>query len=220
MRLIQKKIGVTPDGQLGPITAAAIMKYMQLSPEEAAHFIGQCAWESKSFTQMKEDFSRYTEDNLLTVFGKYFEKERQVTINDKVIRQKASDFVGHPEKIGSWVYANRMGNGPFESGEGYLFRGRGPIQLTGKRNYQLFAGHIKDGCILSDPDLVAEKYALESARFYFDTNNIWRHCAQVNDDSILTVSRIINLGSAASKSIPNHLNDRIFQTNRFYAWLK
>jgi putative chitinase len=208
MKNIQENIGVVADGVFGPNTARAMKDYLKLSPSEAAHFLGQCVWESASFTKMREDFSRYTERNLLSVFGKYFTKET------------AKDFVGHPEKIANLVYANRMGNGGPESGDGYKFRGNGPLQLTGRRNHELFSDYVKEPGIIKNPELVNEKYPLESAKFYFDTNNIWRYCSKVDDDSILNVSRMVNLGSINSKKIPNHLDHRAFHTKRVWQWLK
>jgi putative chitinase len=219
MKEIQSKLNLKPDGVFGPKTAAAMAQHLKLSKEEAAHFLGQCVLESGSFTKMREEFHRYTEANLLSVFPKYFVKYTPIMINGKIVQQKAADFVGKPEKIANWVYANRMGNGGPESGDGWKFRGAGPLQLTGKSNFELFSNYVKDPEIMKNTDLVGTKYQLESARFFFDRNNIWRHCKEVNDNTILTVSRIINVGNANSKVIPNHLKERVFHTKRVHQWL-
>jgi putative chitinase len=204
MKEIQRKLGLKDDGVLGPITSRAIRDYLKLSNTEAAHFLGQCMHESAGFTKMREEFHRYTEQNLLDVFGRYFR-----TVNPR-------DFVGHPEKIANWVYANRMGNGSPESGDGWKFRGAGPLQLTGKNNFELFSSYAKDPEIMKNTDLVATDYQLESAKFFFDRNNIWRRCRDVSDDTILVISRMVNLGDANSRAMPNHLPDRVFQTKRVW----
>lgn len=128
-----------------------------------AHFLAQCAHESGNFKFLTENLN-YSADGLQKIFGKYFPT-----------RALAEQYARKPEKIGSRVYANRMGNGDEASGEGYKFRGRGYIQLTGKNNYKQFSDFIKEDCV-TNPDLVATKYPLTSAAFFFDRNDLWRIC--------------------------------------------
>lgn len=128
-----------------------------------AHFLAQCAHESGNFKFLTENLN-YSADGLQKIFGKYFPT-----------RALAEQYARKPEKIGSRVYANRMGNGDEASGEGYKFRGRGYIQLTGKNNYKQFSDFIKEDCV-ANPDLVATKYPLTSAAFFFDRNDLWRIC--------------------------------------------
>ncbi len=128
-----------------------------------AHFLAQCAHESGNFKFLTENLN-YSADGLQKIFGKYFST-----------RALAEQYARKPDKIGSRVYANRMGNGDEASGEGYKFRGRGYIQLTGKNNYKEFSDFIKEDCV-ANPDLVATKYPLTSAAFFFKRNDLWRIC--------------------------------------------
>jgi len=89
-----------------------------------------------------------------------------------------------------------MGNGDEESGDGYKYRGRGYIQCTGAANYKAFGDYIGEDC-LAAPDLVAFKYPLESAAWFFTENNIWATCDKGHDsDDVKAVTRKINGGIA------------------------
>ncbi len=147
-----------------------------------AHFLAQCALESTGFTATVENLN-YSAQRLLQVFPKYF---RNVDPNA---------FARNPAKIGSRVYANRMGNGDEASGDGFKFRGRGYIQLTGKNNYTSFSTFVGEDCV-ANPDLVATKYPLASAAFYFNSNNIWAICDRGADDGAVTsVTKAVNGGT-------------------------
>ena len=146
-----------------------------------AHFLAQCNHESAGFKAIRENLN-YSADVLKKNFSKY--------IPDELI----NDYARNPEKIGSRVYADRLGNGNEASGEGYLYRGRGYIQLTGKDNYSLFSTFIGEDTV-ADPDLVATKFPLSSAAFYFDSNKLWTICDQGNsDDVVRAVTKRINTG--------------------------
>jgi len=120
---------------------------------------------------------------LLQVFPKYF---RGVDANA---------YARNPEKIGNRVYANRMGNGDEASGDGFKFRGRGYIQLTGKNNYTNFSHFVGEDCV-ANPHLVATKYPLASAAFFFNSNNIWPICDRGADDATVTsVTKAVNGGT-------------------------
>lgn len=125
-----------------------------------AHFFSQVLHESGCMRFDMENLN-YSSKALRAVFGKYFQTKEQA---DACARQ--------PEKIANKVYANRMGNDSESSGDGWKYRGRGLIQLTGKNNYQAFAEWIGDDRILEDPDLVASEYAVHSAVFYWDKNKL------------------------------------------------
>jgi putative chitinase len=147
-----------------------------------AHFLAQCALESMNFTAVVENLN-YSAQRLLQVFPKYF---RNVDVNA---------YARNPQKIGSRVYANRMGNGDEASGDGFKFRGRGYIQLTGKNNYQSFTNHIGEDCV-ANPDLVATTYPLASAGFFFNSNNLWAICDQGSSDAVVTsVTKRVNGGT-------------------------
>lgn len=144
-----------------------------------AHFLAQCALESVKFTATVENLN-YSAQGLLNTFPKYF---RGVD---------PADYARNPQKIANRVYANRMGNGDEASGDGFKFRGRGYIQLTGKSNYTSFTQFIGDDCV-ANPDLVANTYPLASAGFFFNSNNIWVVCDRGSDDAtVFAVSQKVN----------------------------
>ena len=118
------------------------------------------------------------------MFPKYFK--------DKATADK---YARNPEKIASRVYASRMGNGDEASGEGFKFRGRGYIQLTGKDNYKAFSNFIGEDCV-ANPDLVSDKYPLISAAWFFDKNNLWTICDKGASDEVVTsVTKRVNGGT-------------------------
>ena len=144
-----------------------------------AHFLAQCALESTGFTATVENLN-YSAGRIPQVFGKYF----------KSVDPAA--YAHNPQKLGSRVYANRMGNGDEASGDGFRFRGRGYIQLTGKNNYTSFSSFVGEDCV-ANPDLVATKYPLASAAFYFSSNKIWLICDQgASDATVRKVSAAVN----------------------------
>lgn len=198
---LQKKIGSTPDGSFGPNTLKKAMEYFKMTPERAAHFFGQTSHETGGFRSFTENLN-YSAKGLQTTFGKYFPDN----LEDSYARQ--------PIKIASRVYANRMGNGNEESKDGWNYRGRGALQLTGKDNYKSFSDSIKKPEIMTNPDLVATEFAFESAIFFFDRNKLWSICDKgVNDDTITALTKKINGGY-------NGLDDRESLTRRYYGWLK
>jgi len=123
-----------------------------------AHFLGQCAHESGNFKITSENLN-YKTERLLVVFPKYFNKAN------------VSLYGGIPIKIASRVYGNRMGNGSEATGDGYKYRGRGYKQLTGKNNYSAFDAFVEDD-IINNPDLIANKYPLLSAAWFWHTNKL------------------------------------------------
>ena len=165
-----------------------------------SHFLSQCAHESGNFKFLTENLN-YSADGLLKIFPKYFK--------DKAT---AEAYARKPEKIGSRVYANRMGNGDEASGEGFKFRGRGYIQLTGKDNYKQFGAFIGED-LVANPDLVATKYPLTSAAFFFDKNKLWDICDKGDTPEVVTlVTKRVNGG--------NHgLDDRLSKFNAFNSLL-
>lgn len=171
---LQKKLNVDPDGILGPLTLKAAAKYFKLSPEKAAHFFGQCSHETNDFRVFVENLN-YSATGLLSVHGKYFDNDPDL----------ASKYQRQPEKIANRVYANRLGNGPEESGDGWKYRGRGAVQLTGKNNYTAFSQYMNDPEIVTNPDIVATKYPFDCALFFFKEAKLWEICEYgVNDATI------------------------------------
>ena len=163
--------------------ANIIERFNMTNPLRLAHFLAQAAHESGNFKFLKENLN-YSADSLLKVFPKYFK--------DKATADK---YARKPEKIANRVYASRMGNGDEASGDGFRFRGRGYIQLTGKDNYKAFSNFIGEDC-LANPDLVSDKYPLVSASWFFDKNNLWTICDKGASDEVVTaVTKRVNGGT-------------------------
>lgn len=166
-----------------------------------AHFLSQVAHESGWFNVTVENLN-YSADGLMRIFPKYFTNEQ------------AMKYARQPEKIANHVYSNRMGNGDESSGDGWKFRGRGFIQLTGAENYKKFAEFIKDAEIITNPDIVATKYALTSAAWFFNVNGINKISdLGVSDAAITSVTKKVNGGT-------NGLSERIEFFREIYAQLK
>jgi putative chitinase len=202
LKSLQAKIGVAADGAFGPGTLKAAMAYYKMSPERAAHFFAQTAHESGNFKAFAENLN-YGASGLTTTFKKYFPTT-----------EKALLYERKPEKIANLVYGNRMGNGDEASGDGFKFRGRGALQLTGKDNYKVFSEYLKNPEIMTNPDLVATEFAFESAIFFFDRNKLWDICDKgVNKDTILALTKRINGGT-------HGLADREEKTLKYYGYLK
>jgi putative chitinase len=170
--------GILPNAVIAQIPETAL-KFGITSNLRLAHFLAQCALESMEFKATVENLN-YRAARLQQIFPKYFRG-----IN-------TAPYANNPAKIANRVYANRMGNGNEASGDGFKFRGRGYIQLTGRNNYKSFTGFIGEDCI-ANPDLVATKYPLASAAFFFDSNNIWSICDRgASDAVVLAVSTRVN----------------------------
>jgi putative chitinase len=200
---LQKKIGVTADGAFGPGTLKAAAAYYKLSPNRAAHFFAQTAHESGGFKAFSENLN-YGAKGLRGIFGKYFQ-------TDAI----AKAYERQPQRIANRAYANRMGNGDEASGEGFAFRGRGALQLTGKFNYSEFAKYVNRPDVMTNPDLVAGELCFESALWFFDKNKLWSICDKgINEAAIRELSSRIN----GSKN-PHGLDDRKAKTRKYAAWL-
>lgn len=180
--------------------SSIIERFNMTNPLRLSHFLAQAAHESGNFKFLKENLN-YSADGLLKVFSKYFK--------DKATAEK---YARKPEMIGSRVYGSRMGNGDEASGEGFKFRGRGYIQLTGKDNYRAFSNFIGEDCV-ANPDLVSDKYPLVSASWFFDKNNLWTICDKgAGDDVVTAVTKRVNGGV-------NGLDDRISKFKLFNEFL-
>jgi putative chitinase len=201
LKALQQKIGVTADGSWGPGTLRAAAAFYKLSPARAAHFFGQTAHETGGFKAFSENLS-YGAKGLMGVFKKYFPDAAT-----------AAKYERKPEAIANRVYANRMGNGPESSGDGWKYRGRGALQLTGKDNYAAFAKYCNRPDVMTNPDLVATELAFESAMFFFERNKLWSICDQgVTDAAILSVSKKVNGGT-------HGLEDRKNKTKTYHMQL-
>jgi putative chitinase len=156
-----------------------MLKYDINTPVRQAMFLSQIAHESGNFRAVQENLN-YSVNGLRSVFGKYFP-------DDEI----AAQYARQPERIANRVYANRMGNGEESSGDGWKYRGRGLIQLTGKNNYTTFSLAADNNALL-EPDLVAEpELAVQSGGWFWGTNNLNR-LADTGD--VRVVTRRINGG--------------------------
>jgi putative chitinase len=149
------------------------------TPQRVASFIAQCAHESGNFVFIKENLN-YKAASLRKVFPKYFPTDAL-----------AAQYANRPEMIANRVYANRMGNGPEESGDGWRYCGRGLIQLTGKQNYTNFADSIECAVEEAAEYLATFEGAAQSACWFWEQNNLNRF-ADAGDIKGLT--RAINGG--------------------------
>ena len=201
IKLLQEKIGVAADGAFGPNTLRAAMSFYKMTAYRAAHFFGQTAHETNSYKAFSENLN-YSAGGLKKIFGRYFPGDLE------------EEYARKPEKIASRVYGNRMGNGDEESGDGWKYRGRGALQLTGKNNYTAFAKYLDKPEILDNPDLVSNEYAFESAMFFFDKNNLWSICDKgIDSNTITKLTRRINGGT-------NGLEHRKVLTLKYYEYVK
>ena len=191
--------GHIPDAVIAQIPDAA-KKFNISNPLRLAHFLAQCGHESAGFKAIQENLN-YSADGLKKIFPKYFPGNL------------AEGYARNPEKIASKVYGSRMGNGDETTKEGFKFRGRGYIQLTGKDNYTKFAKFIGEDTV-GNPDLVATKYPLASAAFFFDSNKLWDICDKGSDDATVTaVTKRVNGGTIG-------LADRIKHFKEYFGLLK
>ena len=153
------------------------------NPHRVAAFLAQCGHESGGWTTFQENLN-YSAQGLCNTFKKYFPSV-----------DFAQQYARQPEKIANRVYANRMGNGSEQSGDGWKYRGRGPIQLTGKANYTAFATAMFEdpNTVIEQPDWVTEDkdFALMSAIWFWNTHKLNQYA---DSGDIKTMTRIINGG--------------------------
>jgi putative chitinase len=196
---LDKLKGHVPDSVIAQIPETAA-KFNITNTLRLAHFLAQCGHESGGFKAVSENLN-YSAKGLRGTFGKYFPTDAL-----------AASYERKPEKIANKVYSSRMGNGDEASGEGWKYRGRGYIQLTGKSNYTKFDATVGDD-IVGNPDLVATKYPLASAAFFFNSNSLWTICDRGADDATVTaVTKRVNGGTIG-------LADRIKHFKKYYSLL-
>lgn len=230
VKAFQKGKGLTPDGIVGPATMSAIttsskaeninLKVLRGSiPDEVidqipatmkvfnintrlrlAHFLAQCAHESGNWKAKVENLN-YSSAALQSVFRKYFPDPAS-----------ARDYEREPEKIANKVYGNRMSNGDESSGDGWRFRGRGYIQLTGKHNYSLFNKEVEED-LLTSPELVETKYPLLSAAWFWHSNSL-NSLSDLgsSEDIVAKVTKRVNGGT-------HGLDDRLSKFKTYYSKL-
>jgi len=193
---LDKLKGHIPDAVIAMIPDTAA-KFEINTPLRLAHFLAQCGHESGGFKATQENLN-YSAKGLAGIFKKYFPTEAA-----------AAPYARQPQKIASKVYGGRMGNGPESTGEGYKFRGRGYIQLTGKENYTAFGKSIGEDMV-ANPDMVASTYALLSAAWFFSKNGLHKIADEGASDLVVTkITKRVNGGTIG-------LPDRIKHFKEYY----
>jgi putative chitinase len=196
---LDKLKGHIPDNVIAQIPG--VMEKFQINtPLRLAHFLAQCGHESGGFRLTKENLN-YSAKGLMGIFKKYFPTQAL-----------ADAYARKPEKIANKVYGSRMGNGPEASGDGAKYCGRGYIQLTGKDNYTAFGKSINEN-IAANPQVVAEKYALLSAAWFFNKNGLHKLADGGSTDAVVTqITKRVNGGTIG-------LADRIKHFKEYHALL-
>jgi putative chitinase len=193
---LDKLKGHIPDSVIAMIPDTAA-KFGINTPLRLAHFLAQCGHESAGFKATQENLN-YSAKGLMGIFKKYFPTEAL-----------AKQYERNPQKIASKVYGGRMGNGAEATGEGYKFRGRGYIQLTGKDNYTAFGKSIGED-IVANPDVVSGKYALLSAAWFWSNNGLNKLADGGSADTVITtITKRVNGGTIG-------LPDRIKHFKEYY----
>jgi putative chitinase len=155
---LAKLRGSIPDTVLNELPAV-VTTFDINTPLRLSHFLAQTAHESGNFRLTVENLN-YSSEALVSIFRRYFQT-----------REIADAYHRQPERIANRAYANRMGNGDENSGDGWKYRGRGYIQLTGKYNYTQFNKYVTDD-VVQNPDIVASVYPLLSAGWFWSENRI------------------------------------------------
>ena len=200
MATLQAKIGSTPDGEFGPNTARKIAKYFNLSPARGAHLMGQASHESGGFKHTRESLYYSSAERIQAVWPSRFP-----TFED------AEPYARNPNGLAGKVYAGRMGNE--NETQASLFIGRGFLQLTGRNNYRSFAADMGVPEVMTDPDLVADEYAFETALWFFEKNGLFKIADEgVTDDAIKRITKRVNGGY-------HGLDDRSNQSKKIHTWL-
>lgn len=196
---LEKLRGHIPEAVIAMIPDTAA-KFGINTPLRLAHFLAQCGHESGGFKATQENLN-YSAKGLMGIFKKYFPTEAL-----------ANQYQRKPEAIASRVYGGRMGNGAEATKEGYKFRGRGYIQLTGKENYTAFGKSINED-IVNNPDKVASNYALLSAAWFFTKNGLHKIADTGASDQVVTqITKRVNGGTIG-------LADRIKHFKEYYSLL-
>lgn len=193
---LEKLKGHIPDVVIAQIPDTAA-KFNINTPLRLAHFLAQCGHESGGFKVTQENLN-YSAKGLMGIFKKYFPTQAL-----------AESYQRQPQKIANKVYASRMDNGSEASGDGYKFRGRGYIQLTGRANYTAFGKAINED-IANNPDVVSGKYALLSAAWFWSKNGLNTLADGGASDQVVTsITKRVNGGTIG-------LPDRIKHFKEYY----
>lgn len=213
IRRFQEQHGLPVTGIIGPLTIAKLREVLNITNDfHLAHFLGQVHHETGGFSNGRENMD-YSVTALLNNFGRH-----RISEVDARRLGRTSNQPANQQEIANVIYGGEWGRrnlGNTQPNDGWRFRGNGSIQLTGRANHQAFANSINRQEIMINPDLVSTDFYFESGKFFFDRNNLWRLCNDVNEQSILRLSRAVNIGNPNSTATPKGLEDRIKQTMRY-----
>lgn len=192
VKIFQKQIGVKADGLVGKNTYKAGQLFYELTPEQAANFFGQCYVETGGFRSFEENLNYTSADRIRQVFPKYFKT------------RDPREYTNSPEKLANLVYGGRLGN--VQVGDGWNFRGRGAIQLTGRSNYVSFGKYLQEVGIVVDcmeivemPEKVLD-FSFLVAYWYFSKRVGWSLANSVSSQSIAEITRKVTGSSSRAFS--------------------
>lgn len=188
---------------------ATLERYGINSPLRLSHFLAQIAHETAGLRVLEENGNYTNPERLRAIFPRQFP-----TLSC------ALDYSGNPERILNRAYASRLGNGDEMSGDGFRFRGRGFIQITGRHNYESYGARIGANLIEHPEDAKVGDTALKIACAYWDRMQLNKYSDIESFEAVRTISRGVNLGNAQSSREPNGLEDRYKQFQKIHAALK
>lgn len=188
---------------------AAMAEFGITTRRQVAYFLAQLGHESVSLTRVEENLNYSTADRVVAVFRRFdLNGNRKIEPAELAF---AKGFLGQPQKLANYVYAGRGGNGDVASGDGWRYRGRGPIQNTLKNGYARM-GVLLGLPLLQNPDLLLDPVnGARAAAAYWKDNELNRWA---DEGDVLALSRAINLGNPRAKATPEGMEDRIARTNR------
>jgi putative chitinase len=211
VKTLQALVGVKNDGVIGRNTLRAFASYFNMSNESCAHFFGQSHHETGGFRMWEENLN-YSVEVLIKSFGRH-----RISIEDANKFGRKAGQPANQQALANILYGGEWGRrnlGNTQPTDGFDFKGRGAKHLTGRANYQRFANAINDPSIMTNPSQVADKYAFQSALFFYDNKNLWDIANRgVDDDVITLMTRRVNGGTFG-------LGERILWTKRYYNLLK
>ena len=199
---LQKEVGANPDGSIGNETLSKFAQKYGKTRAQTIHFFAQIHHESGGFSIVRENMN-YSAGRIMEIFG-------VGNHSANVTRSEAQKLAGKPYDLAERVYglgnpkkAKELGN--TRVGDGWLFRGGGALQCTGGFDYQRYGGQD----LYDNPDKIGESsYYFTTAIKEFDAKNIWKYAKDLSDQSILDVSRVVNVGRADTTVTPNGMADR------------
>lgn len=196
----QFKHGLEPDGKVGPLTALKVKEVFSIGTiEQLSNLLGQLKHESANFTATREG-GNYSAKRMAEVWPEHFATNPKAVMKSRQPNQLAKSFVGKPVDLFNYVYADKnrkpgykLGN--IKEGDGWLFRGNGSIQTTGRSNHDLLDIFLGRVGIMDDPDLLWKEYYLECGVYYFDSKKLWGISKKISLETTTSLTKSIQGGS-------------------------